>query len=196
MTKQKYSVWVAVATCGVGLLLGFSLRGGLWGSSATDEIGKYVRSLQQHAEQLAKIEQTLATLTQAAQGAASASFVSDRRQTTTASASGMLRQEIAQILRDELRSLHVAGNDGNSSSAEESSATEILNTPENIEAYTQAHEVVRVALSTRRWTDEDVEALWQTFAFLTNEQQKEMLQTLIPAMNRGEIAVETSGPPL
>ena len=36
---------------------------------------------------------------------------------------------------------------------------EILNTQENIEAYIRAHDVVRIALATKRWTDEEAQEL-------------------------------------
>jgi hypothetical protein len=139
---------------------------------------------------LAKIEQAVTALTQAVQNTARTGFVPDRHSTAAGSDASVLRQEIAQILRDELRELRGAAGDGG-----DSLRAEILNAPENIEAYAQAREVVQVALSAGRWTDEDVHLLRQTFASLTDEQQQEMLQTLIPAMNRGEVAVETSGPP-
>jgi hypothetical protein len=193
MTKSKQSTWVAVVTGCVGVLLGLGLAGEFWGPAATGETGKSVPGLQQHTERLAKIEQAVTSLTHAVRHPAHAGVVPGRQVAATGSDERMLRQEVAQILREELRELHGCGED--SPSPMENAAANLLNTPENIEAYAQARAVAQTALSVGRWTDEEVHILRQAFAHLTDEQRKETLQLLIPAMNRGELAVETSGPP-
>jgi hypothetical protein len=54
---------------------------------------------------------------------------------------------------------------------------------------------VQYALTVGRWTDDDAQALQAALPYLTQDQTMEVSEMLLPAMNRGEIAVETNGPP-
>jgi hypothetical protein len=119
---------------------------------------------------LGKIDQAVTALTQAVQNTLHVDTVADRHDPAARADASALHQEIAQILRDELRKLRVAAGDGR-----DSPHAEILNTQENIEAYTRAHDVVRIALAAKRWTDEDAQELRQSIGYLTRVQQEEIL---------------------
>jgi hypothetical protein len=67
--------------------------------------------------------------------------------------------------------------------------------PENRLALAEAERTIENARSAGRWTDEDAGALRRSFASLSGRQSAALLERLIPAINRGEIDVETSGPP-
>ena len=78
--------------------------------------------------------------------------------------------------------------------AQEIANAQLRNTPENQAAYQNASSVVRTALAAKRWTDEDAHTLRETMGQLTREQHEELMELLLPAINRGELAVETVGP--
>jgi len=44
------------------------------------------------------------------------------------------------------------------------------------------------------WTEEDKETFRAAFGLLTNDQRMELMNILAPAINRGEITVEVTGP--
>jgi hypothetical protein len=160
-------------------------------------LDEYAQILRQSQARWDRIERTLTTLAGAAGGAARAGSSLKGCSAEALPSERALRQEISQILREELWNvLTAAGAGTDGARAKELAAAKILNTPENIEAYAQAHELVRAALSSGYWTDENVQELRQSLAYLTDEQREEILRILIPAINRGEVAVETSGPPL
>jgi hypothetical protein len=66
--------------------------------------------------------------------------------------------------------------------------------PENAPAQARAERVVSQALTARRWTMEDAQALRESLASLSPQQGAALLEQLVPAVNRGEIEVETRGP--
>jgi hypothetical protein len=107
-----------------------------------------------------------------------------------------LRQDIARVLRDELRSVLASANaEVEHARREEAARQEMLNSPENREAYHGALDLVQFALATKRWTEDDAQALRAALTHLTQEQAAEVFERLIPAINRGELAVDTDGPP-
>jgi hypothetical protein len=122
--------------------------------------------------------------------------ISTERCTAAAPNDTALRQDIARILRDELREvLAVVNTEAENVRIEEAKIQEILNSPANREAYQGSHDLVRAALVAGRWTDDDAQALQAALPYLTQDQTMEVFEVLLPAMNRGEIAVETNGPP-
>jgi hypothetical protein len=70
----------------------------------------------------------------------------------------------------------------------------MLNSPENRAAYQSASDTVRTAVAAKRWTEEDKETFRAAFLRLTNDQRTELMQILAPAINRGDITVEVTGP--
>jgi Arc/MetJ-type ribon-helix-helix transcriptional regulator len=105
------------------------------------------------------------------------------------------RQALAQIIREELQLALTKGSpERDQARAQDIAIAQALNSPENREAYQSASDVVHAALAAGRWTEEDKRTFHDAFVQLTNDQRMEVMQTLAPAINRGEIAVETSGP--
>lgn len=66
--------------------------------------------------------------------------------------------------------------------------------PENAPAQARAERVVSQALAARRWTMEDAQVLRESLGRLSPQQAGALLERLFPAVNRGEIEVETPGP--
>lgn len=66
--------------------------------------------------------------------------------------------------------------------------------PENAPAQARAERVVSQALAARRWTMDDAHALRESLAALSPQQGAALLEQLVPAVNRGEIELETPGP--
>ncbi|REG29821.1 hypothetical protein ATI61_107518 [Archangium gephyra] len=96
----------------------------------------------------------------------------------------IVREELA-ALREELANARVSAN-----------ATPPEPTPESVEALARGHRLIDAALSSRRWTNQDAQMMREILAQLDPAQQKEVLQRLIPAMNRQEIRVSgLMGPP-
>lgn len=107
-----------------------------------------------------------------------------------------LRQDIARILQDELRlALAETNSEVEHARFEDARLQDILNSPENREAYQGAQDLVQFALTTKRWTENDAQALRAALTHLTQEQAAEVFEQLIPAINRGELVVETNSPP-
>jgi len=206
--KRKSIALMAFVMFGAGYLVALGVRvvslPATQHEAVPDEYGQILR--QTHAR-LDRVEQTLTTLAGAVGDAIQASARLEEHSARSAEpvrstpqalpSEQALRQEIAQILREELWNvLAAAGAGADGVQAEDMAAAKVLDTPQNVEAYTRAHEVVRGALASRYWADDDAQELRQSFASLTNAQREEILQILFPAINRGEIAVETSGSPL
>jgi hypothetical protein len=105
------------------------------------------------------------------------------------------RQALAQLIRDELRHAVANASPEAQRAREEALANaEILNSPENRAAYQSASDVVNTAVAAKRWTEEDKETFRDAFGLLTNDQRMELMNTLAPAINGGEIKVEVTGP--
>jgi hypothetical protein len=64
---------------------------------------------------------------------------------------------------------------------------------QSVAATEQAHRLIEAATTARRWSERDREQLRVLFPQLTNEQRQEILTSLLPAVNRGDIKVETTG---
>jgi hypothetical protein len=105
------------------------------------------------------------------------------------------RQDLAQIIREEVRNA-VAQESPEAQRAREEAIAEakVLNTPENKSAYQSASSVVQTAVAAKRWTEEDKETFRAVFGLLTNNQRTELMNILAPAINNGEVKVEVMGP--
>lgn len=102
-----------------------------------------------------------------------------------------LRREIRQVLQEELRSL-----DREARVAAENTPKEPQ--PPSAEANAalrDSHRLLQTAIRAHRWTDRDVTELRALMSQLTEAQRDEVRATLVPAINRGELTMEISGPP-
>ena len=104
-------------------------------------------------------------------------------------------QALTKIMRQELQqALAEWSPEAQQARAQEIANAQLRDTPENKAAYQSASSAVRTALAAKRWTDEDAHTLRVSMGQLTREQHEELMELLLPAINRGEIKVETSGP--
>jgi hypothetical protein len=67
---------------------------------------------------------------------------------------------------------------------------------ENLAAYDRVRGVVDRALRAKSWTDADFAEVRRSTPRLSPDQSEEVTSTIVQAINRGELAVRTSGPPL
>jgi hypothetical protein len=147
------------------------------------------------ARRLAQLEKAVTALTNSLQSNNTKGSLPKTTCTSSQSNEHNSRQAIAQIIREELQHALLRGNPENQQArAEEIAVAQALHSPENRAAYQSAAAVVHTALVTGRWTDEDGRIFRDAFVQLTNDQRTEVMELLAPAINRGEIVVETSGP--
>jgi hypothetical protein len=78
----------------------------------------------------------------------------------------------------------------------ETEPLEAKETEESLAIYDHARAVVDRALRARSWTDADFAELRRSTPRLSRSQGEEITRTLVQAINSGELAVKTSGPPL
>jgi hypothetical protein len=192
MTGRKNGVWSTMVTLSAGIVLGLGVSS--WIASCSD-----VQEAKGHKEikedqRLTQLEQAVTALTHSPQR----NSPQDTIQSTCAAPQAnedVSRQTLAQIIREELQLALAKGNpEREQARAQEIAIAQALNSPENREAYQSAADVVRTALAAGRWTDENARTFRDAFVHLTNDQRTEVMQTLAPAINRGEVVVETSGP--
>lgn len=193
MTRQKNSMWATVVTLSVGVVLGCGLSSWIaipLTASATKEHEKT-----SHDRRLAQIERAVTALTHSLQSNDSKDALPEPTCAAAQANEDVPRQAIAQIIREELQLALTKGSpEREQARAQEIAIAQALNSPENRAAYQSASAVVHTALAAGRWTDEDGRTFRDIFPQLTNDQRMEVMQMLTPAINRGEIIVETSGP--
>jgi hypothetical protein len=97
-----------------------------------------------------------------------------------------LRGVVRDVLREELRSAQPAAAPAPPSP---------LPTAASVDAHDKGLELVQSARARRHWTSDDVAAMRHLLPQLTQEQREEVFHTLLPAFNRGEIAVDVHGLP-
>jgi hypothetical protein len=145
-------------------------------------------------QRLEKLEQAVTTLAHALQ-VKQANASADPVRVTAPANTGVSRQDLAQLIRDEVRRAVADASPEAQRAREEALAeAEILNSPENRAAYQSASDVVRTAVAAKRWTEEDKESFRAAFGLLTNTQRMELMNVLAPAINNGEVTVEVRGP--
>ena len=68
-------------------------------------------------------------------------------------------------------------------------------TAEGDDAFERGQSLVTAAQSARRWTDKDRTELRPLMAQMSDDQRGQILASLLPMVNRGEVAVEVEGAP-
>jgi hypothetical protein len=212
--RDKRAVFMGLVTFGTGLFIGLGAGVGISGPLTKDKVApeaataytqalqqhtarltEVARSFQQHMARLADIEQALAASTNAFRNAPPSLARTDGDVVASLPGAIVLRQEVNRLLREELREVLAAVGTGEiQGPGERAQAEEAVQTQENREAFDSAYDIVGNALAAGRWTDDDVHNFRHALASLTGKQHQELLEFLLPAVNRGEIKVETVGP--
>jgi hypothetical protein len=193
MTGQKHEAWVTVVTLSVGIVLGLGTASWITQSSPLQETKGNEET--QHDRRLAQLEQAVTALTHALQLNTTKDALPETSCVASRSNEAVLRQSVAQIVREELqRALPTGGPEREQAKAEGIAVAQALNSPENRAAYQSAVGVVQAVLASGLLTDDDARTLRDARAHLIPDQLAEIMQTLAPAINRGEIIVEASGP--
>lgn len=145
-----------------------------------------------HATQ-SELEQAVTVLTQTLHATQANPAPSEPTRETASPTESPRR--LAHLIRKEIRQAMANESPDNRRAREEAEVVaQVLASPENRAAYASATQVVAGAVATRRWTEEDKVAFRAAFSHLTNEQRAELMRTLAPAINRGELQVEIRGP--
>jgi hypothetical protein len=193
MLRQKNGAWVTVVALSVGVVLGCGISS--WNAkSATAQATKRNEETQ-HDRRLVQLEKAVTALTHALQDNDTKGALPETTCAASQSNNDVPRQAIAQIIRGELQLALTKGSpEREQARAQEIAIAQALNSPENRAAYQSASGVVHAALADGRWTDENGRMFRDAFVQLTNDQRMEIMNMLAPAINRGDISVETSGP--
>jgi hypothetical protein len=193
MAAQNIGRWNAIVTMSIGLILGVGVFA--WMSQSPPLPEQQTTPTSQHDQRLVQLEQAMTALTQALQVKQTISTRPEPTRTTTPANPEVSRQDLAQIIREEVRNAVADASPQNQRAREEALANaEMLNSPENHAAYQSASSVVTTAVAAKRWTEEDKETFRSAFGLLTNEQRMKLTNILAPAINNGEVTVEVSGP--
>jgi hypothetical protein len=195
MTGQKQSVWGTVVTLSLGLIFGVGATAWVTQSSPKQETP--VQATSQHDQRLVKLEHAVTALTQALQVSQSQTHNASPEPTpvTVQASDEGSRQALAQLIREEVRQAVTNASPEAQRAREEALVNaQILKSPENRVAYQSAADTVHAAIAAGRWTEEDKQTFRSAFMGLTNDQRAELMHMLAPAVNRGEITVEVSGP--
>jgi len=107
-------------------------------------------------------------------------------------AAGVDRGALRQVIREEL-SAALDDRDANAAAANEPEPE--APTEANLAATKRAHAVVASARKAGEWTKADAKALRAEFKQMNDAQREELITTLFPAINRGEIKVRYRGRP-
>lgn len=193
MIGQNKVLWSAIITLSIGLIF---VGAAVWMTPHPPVPELRAHADSQHDQRLVRIEQAVTALTQALQ----VKETKDARPEPTRVAVPANNEEsrqaaLAKIIREEVR-LAVAEASPEAQRAREEAIAEaqVLDSPENEAAYQSASDVVTTAVAAKRWTEEDKEIFRSAFGLLTNDQRMELMNTLAPAINNGEVTVEVTGP--
>jgi hypothetical protein len=191
MAPQYKRLWQTTLTVSTTLLLGIGVF--TWTAQPPPEPQAQTNAYDD--PRLAKLEQAVLALTQAVQSKPTPPAQPQPVRAPTAATPEISRQDLAQLIRDEVRNA-VAQESPEAQRAKEEAIAEakILNSPENKAAYQSASSVVTTAVAARRWTEEDKENFRAAFGQLTNNQRMDLMNVLAPAINNGDIKVEVRGP--
>ena len=162
MTQQYKRIWRTIITVSMGLILGIGVFAWMTQLPPLPEPPAHTDA--QSDQRFAKLEQAVMALTQALQVKQTHDARPEPTRVTAAANSEISRQDLAQIIREEVRNA-VAQESPEAQRAKEEAIAEaqILNTPENREAYQSASSVVTTAVAAKRWTEEDKETFRSAF---------------------------------
>lgn len=105
---------------------------------------------------------------------------------------GLAEADVRRVLREELAAMprapqDVAGGDAAARTVAEPSASAVA-------AFGAGEQRVRNAIAVGQWTRNDAQTFGQELVAMTPDQRDEVLQTLVPALNRGEVRLSYRGP--
>jgi hypothetical protein len=193
MTAQNKGRWTTITALSIGILMGVGATVWLTPSPSLPKPLAYAES--QHDHRLVKLEQAVTALTQALQVKQTQDGRPEPTCETAQASPEISRQDLAQLIRDEVRHAVAEASPENQRAREEALAeAQLLNSPENRTAYQSASDAVHTAMAAKRWTEEDKETFRAAFGALTNDQRMELMNVLAPAINNGEVKVEVTGP--
>jgi hypothetical protein len=193
MTTQNTELRRMIVTLSIGVILG--LGGFAWMTHLPLTSAQPASTDSKDDQRLVKLEQAVLALTQAMQSSQTKTTHPEPTRVTAPANSEVSRQDLAQLIREEIRNAVAKENPEAQRAKEEAIANaKILNTPENRVAYQSASSVVHTAVAAKRWTEEDKETFRATFGQLTNDQRMELMNVLAPAINNGQVKVEVMGP--
>jgi len=190
VTQQYNGKCLSMMAIGVALGVG-TLS---WLTPAATPQVTHANTETRYDQQFARLEQAVTALTHTVEQSGSPGL---RPQLTCATAQTFTeetRQSLTKVIREELRQgLAQWTPESQQARAEAIANAQLHNTPENRAAYQSASAVVHAAVSAKRWTEDDAHTLREALGQLTKEQHQELMELLLPAINRGEVAVETPG---
>src|SRR5262245_16607447 len=193
MTGKDKGRWSMIVTLSIGILL--YVGAVIWIPPLPPAPKPLVNIDSQYDQRLVKLEQAVTALTQALQAKQTQDARPEPTRVAVQANTEESRQALAQVIRQEVRqALADASPEAQRAREEAIANAKILNTPENRAAYQSASSVVQTAVAAKRWTVEDKETFRAVFEQLTNDQRMELMNTLAPAINRGEVKVEVMGP--
>jgi hypothetical protein len=103
-----------------------------------------------------------------------------------------------EAIRDMLRAEISAALDEREAQADDAkrAAADVPPTAEQIAAADTGRAIITAAIQAGHWTRADADALRAQLANATRSQGEELLSTLFPALNRGELTPDFAGPPM
>jgi hypothetical protein len=104
-----------------------------------------------------------------------------------------IRAAVAEAVREELRAQTRTGARPATVTPAEPAIREARIAPESVEALESSRVLVSGAIAAHRWGPEEAAELRGQLGLLTELQRDEILHTLMPAINRGELQVSTTG---
>ena len=192
MTQQYKRIWQTMITVSIGFI-GVGIIAWMIQLPPLPEPQAHIES--QPDQRLVQLEQAVTALTQALQVKQTGNAHPEPTRVTAPVNSEVSRQDLARIIREEVRQAMAEASPEAQRAREAAIAeAEVLNSPENRAAYQSASSVVTTAVAAKRWTDEDKETFRSAFGLLTNTQRMELMNILAPAVNNGEVKVEVIGP--
>jgi len=195
MTRQDKGRRTTIATLSMGLMLGAGVFA--WMIQPPPPPEAHTRADSRDDQRLAKLEQAVIGLTQAVQSSQTKTARPEPTHVATPAPANteVSGNDLARIIREEVRNAVAEASPESQRAKDEAIAeAKVLNSPENREAYQSASSVVHTAVAAKRWTEVDKETFRAAFGALTNTQRMELMNTLAPAINNGEVKVEVMGP--
>jgi hypothetical protein len=192
MTQQQKGRWATVVAFSINIALGVAILSWMTYASTTQAPREDAEA--RFDQQLTRLEHEVTALTHAPEQRSSSDVLPQPPCPAAQASEKEVRQSLSTLIREELRQALAQWTPESQQAREETILdAQLRNTPENGEAYQSASAVVRAAIAEKRWTEENARRFREASSQLTKEQHQELLQLLLPLMNRGEIAMEGMG---